>query len=262
MNANPKQLSEKKLTVSIATSPEEINQCLQLRYKVFAEEMGAQLNPHKTSPANTLDPQATIPIDKDRFDDHCAHLMVIDLHPRELAATTRVLSDAHIRCTGSYYSATEFNLENILKLPGNFLEVGRTCIHRDYRRGSAIALLWQGIASLVAIHQTDYLIGCASIPLKGGHHYVNAVMRYLRQHHFSEPSLRATPLIPLPQCASPAMSDVIPPPLLRAYLRQGAQICGEAYWDSAFGAADVLVMLDCNKIANRYNRHFLKHKRA
>ena len=45
--------------------------------------------------------------------------------------------------------------------------------------------------------------------------------------------------------------------LLRAYLRQGAIICGEPYWDAAFGVADVFVLLECDRITNRYTKHFI-----
>jgi len=48
------------------------------------------------------------------------------------------------------------------------------------------------------------------------------------------------------------------PPLIKGYLRLGAQICGEPAWDSYFNTADMLVMLSLAKINHRYATHFLK----
>ncbi len=238
-----------RYTVSIAASDTEIEKCLSLRYQIFAAELGADLN-------------STQQLDKDRFDDHCTHLMITDNASSKVIATTRLLSDKDIGQTGSFYSETEFDLGNILSLPGHFVEVGRTCIHKDYRKGAVLALLWQGIARIVALKNVDYLIGCASIPLHAGDAYVAAVLNYIRKHNFSDPELRARPLLPLPRLEAASTEDVIIPTLLKGYLRQGAVICGEPYWDAAFGVADVFVLLNCDKIAARYMQHFVTRMRA
>jgi putative hemolysin len=47
------------------------------------------------------------------------------------------------------------------------------------------------------------------------------------------------------------------PPLLRGYLRLGAQICGEPAHDPDFGVADLYVLLSVRDIDPRYLRHFL-----
>ena len=59
-------LSRHSLTVSIAASPDEIEQCLKLRHQVFAEEMGAQLESMHTG------------LDVDYFDGYAKHLVVTD----------------------------------------------------------------------------------------------------------------------------------------------------------------------------------------
>ena len=157
----------------------------------------------------------------------------------------------------------QFKLDAVLDLPGNFMEVGRTCIHADFRRGAVLAILWQGIADVVLENSIDYLIGCASIPLHDGDTYINSVMHELRKKYFSDVDLRAMPKLPLPKNDAPVLEDVLLPdaslpPLLRGYLRQGAMICGEPYWDAAFHVADVFVLLSCDKIAERYQRHFIQ----
>lgn len=246
------QQKENRFVVSLATAPDNIEACLRLRYQVFAEEYGAQLNSSAI----------TTGLDKDHFDDYCKHLMVYDNQTEQVVATTRLLSGAEAKFTNGFYSETEFDLQNILSIPGNFMEVGRTCIHRDFRRGAVLALLWQGIARLVSVCKIDYLIGCASIPLSGGERYIASVMHQLRTHHFIEVDKQVQPLVLLPRKEVTHIDDVILPTLLKGYLRQGAYICGEPYWDAQFGVADVFILMDTDKITSRYQKHFIERLRA
>jgi len=134
----------------------------------FANEMGAEVRGAEPG------------IDKDRFDDACRHLAVYDNHTNELIATTRLLDNQGRRETGMFYSETEFDLGNIVSDGCQFMEVGRTCIHPEYRRGAALSMLWQGIARLVVDLRIDYLIGCASIPLSAGDKYIATLMHHIR----------------------------------------------------------------------------------
>lgn len=46
------------------------------------------------------------------------------------------------------------------------------------------------------------------------------------------------------------------PPLLKAYMRLGAKICGEPCWDETFQVADVFILLKRDELCPRYARHF------
>ena len=235
-----------KFSVFLAQDEAQKRDCYRLRYNVFASEMGANVR------------GAEAGIDKDEFDDHCMHLIVRDNQLGEIIATTRLLTDEGRTHTGSFYSETEFDLRNILNEQHRFMEVGRTCIHPDYRRGAVLAILWQGIARIVLTERIDYLMGCASIQLSAGDRYLHALMQQIREKHFAPESQRVRPFVPLRLIDQGPMPDnIIMPTLLKGYLRQGAVICGEPYLDMAFGVADVFVLLDCKHVTSRYARHFL-----
>jgi len=236
------------IVVEIAGTETEVIQCQQLRYRIFAEEMGAAIE--VSSPG----------IDRDAFDAQSKHLLVRDTVSGEIVGTTRLLLDVKPECGGRFYSQTEFEMKNVLEQPGCFMEVGRTCIYPEFRNGSTIALLWQGLARMMVLHQVDYLIGCASIPLDDGGANATAVMERLREKYFAAPHLRVYPQIQLPQPMVSAVGPVRIPSLLKAYLRLGAVICGEAHWDAQFNVADVFVLLDRNTIDRRYARHFVQQK--
>jgi putative hemolysin len=232
----------------LAQSDEEIRECQRLRYDIFSREMGARI-------------ESKIPgLDVDRFDNLSKHLMVRDNQTQQVVGTTRLIIGNNTRQKVHYYSETEFDLSNVLQLPGRFMEVGRTCIHHDYRNGSTIAVLWQGLARIMVMHDVDYLIGCASIPLDDGGANAHAILDHLRRKNFPTHDRRVYPYKPLPASSTTHFGAVRIPALLKAYLRLGATICGEAHWDSAFNVADVFVLLSRDKIDKRYSRHFVQCK--
>lgn len=234
------------LSVSVAATENEIRECQDLRYAIFAGEMGARLS--------SLIPGTDI----DSFDAHCNHLMVKDSNSGKVIATTRLLTNDGAATAGGFYSETEFDITSILALDGRIMEVGRTCIHRDYRYGAALAMLWHGIACMVVMKQIDYLIGCASISLEHGMLYANSLLHHLRNNHYSDTDMRVYPRNELPSIDDQQHVEVILPTLLKGYLKQGALICGEPCWDHDFNVADVFVLLDRERIAGRYVRHFIK----
>lgn len=233
------------LVVSLAAGDVDVRACQALRYHIFGEEHGARLA--------TSEPG----LDIDAFDPYCMHLLVRDSATGEVVATTRLLLDRDAKRAGMFYSETEFQLEPVLALHARILEVGRTCIHADYRAGSAIAVLWAGLARIVEMHDIDYLIGCASLPMHDEGAQALAVYDRLREHYLVEPELRVEPRLPLNAVHGSADIAMALPPLLKAYLRLGAQIGGPPCWDPLFNVADLFILLDRDRLAQRYARRFL-----
>lgn len=226
--------------------PQQLIAVQQLRYRIFAEELGARL-------AN-----AEQGVDRDEFDPHCQHLIVRDLMTDGIVASTRVLSEDGARQTGRFYSGSEFLLDRILALPGRRFEIGRTCVDPAFRNGAVIATLWQGIGTLIGEQGIDYLFGCASVSLATGREYAEAIIRELLNKHLAPEARRVRPLRRLPRSDSD-LSGVVArmPPLLRTYVNLGAKACGEPCWDPDFGVADVFMLLDLKQLNPRFARHFL-----
>jgi putative hemolysin len=235
-----------RLQVGLASDPEDIRAAQRLRYQVFVEEMGARLDTDEPG------------LEADRYDPFCQHLIVRDLDTGAVVGCYRILTDTQAALTGGYYSQSEFDLTRILELPGRFIEVGRTCVHPDYRTGTTIALLWQGLARYLVMNKFDYLMGCASIPLGSGTDRAAALYERLSRLHLAPESWRVFPRVPLPQL-NLAGSVPVPviPPLIKAYLRVGAKICGEPAWDPHFNVADLFILLRADCLPTRYVRHFL-----
>lgn len=237
--------SKPNLRLSIARSSSEVAEAQRLRYKVFAEEMGAQV-----SGKNGLD--------VDGFDAFCDHLLVRDTSTQQVIGTYRILSPEKAREAGSHYSSGEFDLSRIQHLLDNTVEVGRSCVHRDYRSGGTITLLWAGLAQYMQMHGYEHMIGCASIPMTDGGHAAASLYNQLKEKHMCDPEYRVFPHIHLPIESLDTTVEAPCPPLIKGYLRLGAKICGEPAWDSYFNTADILVMLSMSNINKRYAAHFLR----
>lgn len=232
------------LSVELARSREDIRATQRLRYAIFAGEMGAKL--HNRLPG----------VDHDHLDGYCQHLIVRDGFG-QVVGCTRILTAEAARRAGGFYSETEFDLAPVLALPGRFMEIGRTCVHPDYRNGATIGTLWSGLAAFIADQGIDYLIGCASIPLGEDGGEAQALYAELALRHLVPEALRVKPLLPLPRRDGLARGVGAMPPLLKAYLRLGARIGGEPCLDPDFKVADVFILLFTQRIERRYARHFL-----
>lgn len=230
--------------VMLAGTPEDILAAQKLRYRVFALEMGAQLDSEEEG------------IDSDRFDSYCEHLIVKDQESGEVVGAYRILSPEQAKKIGSYYSESEFDLSKLAEFRHSLVEVGRSCVHPDYRQGKVINLLWAGLADYMMTRRYECFMGCASMSMADGGHLAVATFNHLKTHHMAREEWRVTPFnrVPLEAIAPARTIDV--PPLIKAYIRAGAQICGEPAWDRHFNTADLLILLPMSQIVPRYFRRF------
>jgi len=237
----------RRIAVALARTGEEILEAQRLRYRVFAEELGARL-------------QCPIRgVDRDRFDAHCDHLIVRDEESGRVVGTYRILAPHAARQIGSYYSEAEFDLARLRVLRPGMVEVGRSCVDPEFRSGAVIALLWSGLADYMRHRGYDHLIGCASIGMSDGGHNAANVYRDL-QACMAPIEYRVFPHNPLPVGKLIDGTHARIPPLLKGYLRAGAQVCGEPAWDPEFNTADLFLLLSMRRVRERYARHFLSEE--
>ncbi len=241
MSADDTPKNKSRYEVVLAQTIEQIREAQALRYQVFSEELGAQLS---------------TPIalhDIDYYDEFCQHILVKDLATQKIIACTRILTSDKVKQAGSYYSESEFDLTHIHQINGRFIEVGRTCVHAAHRRGSVMNLLWSGLARFTVEHKFDYLMGCASIPLSDNGWL--PLFDKLQEDYGSSKTMRVIPKYPLDKTLF-RDKQVDIPPLLKAYIRLGAKICGEPCWDPHFKVADVFIIVSTEGLQHRYLKHF------
>lgn len=258
------------LDVRLASSEEEIIAAQVLRYKIFYEEMGAI-------------PDTRMLREKRDFDDYdfiCDHLLVID-HDKpggpEVVGTYRLLRQLVAQTHKGFYSASEYDLSPLLSATfqqkigegRQLLELGRSCVHKDYRTTQTINLLWRGIASYLQQHHIGYMFGCGSFPGTDPTRHAVA-LSYLYHEHLVPDDLyvRALPqrfeeMHQLPKDGFDNREALrVLPPLIKGYLRLGCFIGDGAVIDAQFNTTDVFILLPVERITKRYSERYSVEKLA
>ncbi|WAK02479.1 GNAT family N-acetyltransferase [Methylobacter sp. YRD-M1] len=246
MNAAVQIKPAKRLECFITRSEELIRQAQVLRYRVFAGEMGARLK------------SASEGVDHDEVDDYCEHLVVFDNITNKIVGYTRLLNQYQAQRLGRFYSESEFDLDQVLTLPGRFLEIGRTCVDPDYRGSAVLTTLWTGLVQYALEGGFNYLLGCASITPGPSGFAVDAVYRSIDARNKAPASMQVRPSVPVPAHLRCERDESGIPPLLKAYLRFGALVCGEPCWDEDFNCMDLFILLPLDQLQERYSKHYMR----
>jgi putative hemolysin len=244
-----------------AASADDVRDAQRLRYRVFVHEVGARLTTPKGTPAG---------LDVDRFDAFCDHLLVrapADAFNRRgpVVGTYRVLRPEAARRAGGLYTDQEFDLSPLHRLRGRAVELGRSCVHPEWRSGGVIMALWSALAQYMQQHRLDTMIGCASIGIADGGALASGLWQRLRSTYLVAPQWQVRPYAPLATVehdamAMPDRAAGLPPdtpPLIKGYLRCGARLLGPPALDLAFNTADLPMMMRLEDLAPRYRRHLL-----
>ncbi len=252
--------AEPKFVLRLARDDADLRAAQKLRYDVFVRELGSDgpLVDHENG------------LERDRFDPFYDHLVLFDEARKGAPAVGvyRVLRDDQIDGPGQFYSEAEYDL-SVLKASGRkLLELGRSCLHPDYRGGSAMMVLWTGLADYIEQHNIEVLFGVASFhgtdidalkaPLSLLHH------RYLAPEDlrvcahpdvYQDMNLCAEADIDRPK----AMRSV--PALIKAYLRLGGYVGQGAYVDHSFNTTDVCLIMDTNKMSAKHKAIYSEKRR-
>ena len=225
----------------------------RLRYKVFVRELGGD-GPEVDHAAQ---------FESDTFDPHCSHLLLIDRRRDQAAledviGVYRLLDEAGAAAAGGFYSETEYDLTRLRASGKRLLELGRSCLHPDYRGGPAMYHIWNALAEHVVETGVDVLFGVASFHGTDPQALAQPLSLLHHKHLAPEPlRVRALPrhfqrmdLCPADSVDRPAAIRAVPA-LIKAYLRLGGVVGEGAFVDHAFNTTDVCVLLDTATINRR-----------
>lgn len=239
------------LILKTAETIDELEKVYRLRYEVFVQEEKADL-------INASH------IEKDAYDDSCRHIIVMNALTGDAVGTYRLLSGKQAGLGIGFYSQSEFDLSPLSPWFNETIELGRSCVKKEYRNGKIISLLWKGIGQYILENRPDYLIGCASISVNTTIN-IKEIYAYLKDNYNSDKfEINPHSAFQIPgitdhskTLASPQLFKYLPP-LIKGYLRLGAHICGQPAYDPLFKTVDFFMLLDTNNIVTRYQNNYLK----
>lgn len=207
-------------------------------------------------------------LDSDKYDKFCDHLVVIDrsISSQFVVGTYRLMINSSNISEGGFYTETEFDLKNLKKLNLKILEVGRSCVHRNYRDGKIIRLLWRGLSTYIKKLKVDLIIGCASFQ----HDNSNKIKKQLSflRSFYSAPKKYKTVALRTKRVnwkhvdvsTTPRLKIFKSlPPLIKAYLRVGAWVGEGAVFDPYFDTIDICIILKSDKIGPKYLKMAVNH---
>lgn len=253
------EVSAGRFTARLAETDDDVRAAQRLRYRVFVEEMGASASPQEHETRQEID----------RFDDHCDHLILFDNESTvedpldRVIGVYRLLRGSVAKAGPGFYSAAEYDLTRILEYPHETLELGRSCVHAEYRSGSAMQLLWMALAQYIYEHKLRLLFGCASFsgtdmtalakPLSYLHHNKLAP-EHIRPRVLDE-FYNDMNLLPEGDVDRPtAMREM--PALIKGYLRLNGYVGDGAFIDREFNTVDVCLVMETDKISARYHSFY------
>ncbi|GAY12318.1 GNAT family N-acetyltransferase [Pseudonocardia sp. N23] len=234
-----------RYSLLLTTDAADVRAAQKLRHDIFAGELGAEL--HSPVPG----------IDVDRFDEFCDHLVVREDATGRIVGTYRMLPPDRAREAGALYADGEFDLTPLDPLRPALVETGRSCVHPDHRDGAVVSLVWAGLARYMLLSGNRWLAGCASVPLDDGGATAAGVWERVRSRHLAPDPYRVSPRNPWRAGPVLRSGKLSMPPLLRGYLRLGTWVGGPPAHDPDFGCADFFVLLDMQRLDQRYLRYFL-----
>ena len=248
--------------LKLADCEADIRAAQRLRYEVFVEELGGA--------GAQIDHAARL--EKDRHDPYFDHLLLLDRKRDEsdqVVGAYRLLRSDQAQAAGGYYSTSEYDLTRLTTTGRRLLELGRSCLHRDYRGGTAMFELWNGLAEYVQEHQIELMFGVASFhgtdlgqlapSLSLLHHWhlapdeirVRAHDRHLQRMDLLEPG----------QIDKRAAMVAIPA-LIKGYLRLGGHVGEGAFVDHAFNTVDVCLVMDTKRMNARQRDLYTRNRGA
>lgn len=238
--------------LKLAETEEELIKSKKLRYFTFFDE-----------PQGLTEPSGKI--DNDEFDDVCEHLLVMD--GEDVVGTYRLLRRDKTKNPKKFYTETEYDISKLKATDYNLLELGRSCIHPNYRDGKVIQLLWKGIGTYLGFYKIDYMFGCASFPGTNIDEFNDAIV-YLMENHLAPEDICPKALDNMRIETKPIELENIDrkevfskmPALLKGYIRAGCMVGEGAIKDDFCKTIDVCMIMDTSRIAKRYSEHFVDKK--
>lgn len=237
--------------VRLATTDDDIRAAQRLRYDVFVTELGGggPLVDH------------TLKLEQDALDPFYDHLLLIDRPTKRVVGVYRLMRPEQAQKAGRYYCAAEYDLAPLIGSGRRILELGRSCLHPDFRGGMGMHQLWTALGHYVSQHRIEILFGVASFHGTD----IDALaqpLSLLHHRHLAPPSLRVRARAEAYQAMNliaeaaldrkAAMMQI--PSLIKAYLRLGGCVGEGAFVDHAFNTTDVCLIMDTAQLSDRQAR--------
>lgn len=192
------------------------------------------------------------PPDIDAYDQACTHVLVEEVRTGTLVCCFRLLPLSAGCEISRSYSAQFYDLAALADYPGRMVEMGRFCIHPDWRDADILRVAWGAMTAYVDREGVEMLFGCSSFHGTDADDHLDA-FALLKDGHLAPrrwlPRVKAPDVFRFAQKlrrtkpdARRALSGM--PPLLRTYLMMGGWVSDHAVVDHDLNTLHVFTGLE------------------
>lgn len=234
-------LSKGRYRVRFTDEPDEIARAQRLRYLAFIAARGG------------CRPDGR---DVDGFDALCTHALVEEVRTGTLVCCFRLMPLKGGAEIGRSYSAQYYGLSALEGFAGPIVEMGRFCIHPDWRDPDILRVAWGAMTAFVDRQGVELLFGCASFLGTEAGAYRDA-FALLSSRHLAPrkwwPGVKAPEVFRFTRRFAGRKPDLRRailgmPPLLRTYLAMGGWVSDHAVVDRELGTMHVFTGLEIRKV--------------
>lgn len=199
---------------------------------------------------------AEAPRDADAFDPVCTHMLVEEVRTGTLVACFRLLPLTGGCEIARSYSAQFYDLAALSAYPGRMVEMGRFCVHPDWRDPDILRVAWGAMTAYVDETGVEMLFGCSSFIGTDPTAYADA-FAMLKDAHLAPqrwlPHIKAPRVFRFARALRRIAPDrrralIAMPPLLRTYLAMGGWVSDHAVVDTDLGTLHVFTGLEIGRI--------------
>ena len=198
-------------------------------------------------------------LDDDGYDDYAESIVVYDKEKDLMVGTYRFCSSKTIQ-DKEYKCEEEFNIEVLKNHPDGFLEIGRAVVHKDYRDGEVVSLLWKGMFTYILESGLRFICGTTS--LHGTDPTVHhRCLGFLKKNYVDERfNIKAAKqAFEYPDIEEEiTLSDPCDPGLLKTYLLLGAKLSANGFIDYDFNCCDVFTIVDVQNMNQRMVKFIMR----
>ncbi len=195
-------------------------------------------------------------LDADRFDDACLHVLVEEDRSGTLVCCFRLLPLARGSEIAQSYSAQFYELSALADFEGPMVEMGRFCIHPEWRDADILRVAWGAMTQFVDENGIQMLFGCSSFKGTEAADYLDA-FAMLKERHLAPrrwlPRVKAPRVFRFARRLARRAPDarqaaLTMPPLLRTYLAMGGWVSDHAVVDRDLNTLHVFTGLEIGAV--------------
>ena len=204
----------------------------------------------------------SIEFDNDPYDPIFQHLLI--MKGDSVIGTYRLLLINSLENFDKSCIQINYDISALIKNGYNVLEMGRACVHPNYKSGYIILHLWRGIAQFIKKNKVDYLTGAVSF--EGTDIEKNkGSISYIYKNHLSNDPLCPTiiksydniekKIENLKITNKETLSSL--PPLIKGYIRSGAKFAKGVSMDYTLNTTDLCSIISCNDLSQKIKKKFI-----